>query len=613
MIVLEVKDVGGLVGRQRFEFREGVNEILAPNAAGKTSLVRAIVSLLAPIPPEQLLNIDSDEGCVKLEVGGREYVRAFKRIGGRVVETESRPLAKDERFRYIVLDPDLGLISKRIMLEKDPDITDYIIKVFKLDEMRMEMETLRKKCDELRKRKESLEKSVEELRKKGQEKELLLRQREGLLSELKVLEKIEAEKIKSLERRIIELEGRASSLSARIENISAKIIPNIEDQIREVEAEIERLETIVRDFYIRYEEPEKDIDKIKARIDEVDKQIVKLERELEEKYGKPVVLALRAYESKADACPVCGRHVVEPERFWRERVESLESIRRDYNMRKRNAEEERKRLWSELERLQIKFNEVREIEKVKLPGLRLVYDRLMRERDNYSNEVKKLKVEREIILKEVEELKAKIPEEDRIRAEKRLDLERRIRAIEQLIKDLDEVIKSMGKAGEELIEVERALEETSKTIEDKERVFHETISKMSDEFARVASEIIKEFGFEWLRGIRLARVSEEGREKYIIRVIRRFPSGREYEQPLELLSTSEKLIISLITVLVGYRLKIVEEYGQNVPIVADESLLSLDPERLERTIDELKRYSKYAIITRLARPTEVPTITIVYR
>lgn len=120
-------------------------------------------------------------------------------------------------------------------------------------------------------------------------------------------------------------------------------------------------------------------------------------------------------------------------------------------------------------------------------------------------------------------------------------------------------------------------------------------------FVRVANQTLKEFGLEWLRGIRFVRVTEEGKEKYIIRPIWKFPSEREYGQPLEYLSTSDKPIIGLITVLVDYRLEIVEEYGRDAPIVTDKSLLSLNPERFERTLDELKKYGKYAIITRLAK------------
>lgn len=612
MMVLEVKNIGGLTGKQKFELGEGVNEIVAPNAVGKTSLVRAIVSLLAPLPPEQLLNLDADEGYVKLKVNGKEYVRVFKRIKERALEVESKPLAKDEKFRYIVLDPEIGLISRRIMIERNPDITDYVVKVFKLDEMRVKLEELRKRLDELRIKREGLERDVRELKEKSEERGRLLRQHEEVLNELKLLKAVEVTRVKDIEEKLESLTRKLGSIDARIKDIREETIPGLKNRIKEIEFEIERQNSIIKEFYLKHKEPEREIEEIKRRIDEVDKTWEEFERELR-RYSEWRAFILKAYEEKADVCPVCGRPVEEPEKFWGDRVTSTESIISSYKERLGSIKEERSRLWSELENLQISYNEIREIEGVKLPNLKLEFKRLSERLENYIKEVERLEVERKIIQEEIERLKSALSEEEKEFAEKRAVLEEKRGAIEQRIKDLDEIIKSKSKAGEELIKVEEEIRETSELIDREEKKFHEVLSTMSEEFVKMANELIKEFNFEWFRGIRLIKVSEEGKDKYVIRVIRRFPSGREYEQPLELLSSSERFIVSLIAVLVGYRLRIVEEYGRDIPIIADESLLALDPERLEKAISELRKYSRYAVITKLARPEEVPTITVIRR
>jgi len=95
--------------------------------------------------------------------------------------------------------------------------------------------------------------------------------------------------------------------------------------------------------------------------------------------------------------------------------------------------------------------------------------------------------------------------------------------------------------------------------------------------------------------------------------VRILGSGREYEQPVELLSTSERVTLALVVVIVGYRLKIIEEYGGLIPILADEALLAFDPERLERVIGGLRRHSRYVIVTRLVEPRRVERLAVVHR
>mgnify|MGYP000468682453 CR=1 FL=1 len=610
MMEVELENIGGLVGKHRFVFKEGVNEVLAPNAIGKTSLVRAIVSMLAPISPGYLLNLDAEEGYIKLVIDGKEYLRKFKRKDGAIVEVETKPLARDEKLRYLVLDPELGVISRKIMVERDADVTDYIIKVFRLDEIREEIENLRREREVLAKKKDYLEAEVRELRERSRDKELLERQKEEIQRKLESLEAVRIEEVKSIEDRMAGLERRLASINVRIHDIKNRIIPNLIERIKDYESELTRLKTIINDFYLQHREPEKEIDELRARIKEADALTDKFERELKEKYGEPVSLVLKAYEAQAEICPVCGRPVEKPSEFWKKRIDRLESIRKDYEERLKRIAEERSRLWTELEELQKKFNEIRELKELKLPNLEMEYKRSKEQLKNYEKEIEKLEAEKNVILRQLEDLRSRLTEEQKKHARRRAELERQLGIIEQKLKDLDEIIRARSRAGEELVETERRLKELDELIEAEERNLYETISKMADEFVRTANRVVKELGFEWLKGIRLARVQEEGKERYFVRVIRVFPSGREREQPLELLSTSERLVVSLVTVLVGYRLKIAEEYGDEVPIIADEALLALDPERFNKTVQELRKYSKYVIITRLADPSEVPELTV---
>jgi hypothetical protein len=98
-----------------------------------------------------------------------------------------------------------------------------------------------------------------------------------------------------------------------------------------------------------------------------------------------------------------------------------------------------------------------------------------------------------------------------------------------------------------------------------------------------------------------------------VKVVRTLPSGREVEQPLSTLSTSERSAVALIAILTGCRLKLLDEYKNLIPIIADEALLAFDLQRYERVLNELRSYAKYVIVTRLEEPSKAPTLKVVHK
>jgi len=634
MIVVEVENVGGLIGKHRFEFSEGLNEVVAPNAAGKTSLVKAILAMYAPnaIPLDQLLNIDADEGYIKIVIDSREFIRKFKRVNGRILEVESKPVIVSDRLRYVILDPYLGEVARRVVTQANADITDYLVKVFRLDEYEKMRESLREELDKLKSEENLLLKDVEELKKVSEERQKYEELKKDLEEELKKLRAISIERVRGLQDRIATLNRRLGEVSKRIEDLEKPegIIATTAKAIDDARADLERYETMVREFYAIHENPEEELAKIKGEIDRTDSLIKKLENERREYLvGQdariPVVHLAKA--TKASACPVCGKPIENPEEFWSRRevevedevMKSKESIVKDYEVRIANANEKLKELWKELESLQKKYNEIREIVDVKLPSLKRRIEELERAFEHYKDEVARLKNERGLIEKELEELRKQLTEEERVAADRRAELERRLGEVEQHIRDLEEKIAKRSEAGRKLAEVRGKIEKTSKELENVEKELYETLSRISDEFSRIASEVIKELGFTWIKGVRLYRREEKDpttgmlKRVFDIRVIRKFPSGREYEQPIEVLSTSERTALALIAVLVGYRLKIIEEYQGVAPIIADEALVAFDPRRFDKVVSELSKYGKYVIITKLAEPEKTPALTVIHK
>jgi DNA repair exonuclease SbcCD ATPase subunit len=632
VIVLELENIGGFAGKHRFELREGLNEIIAPNATGKTSLIKALLAMYVPniTLAEEILNYDADEGYIKVEIDGKTFIRRFRREKGKVLEAESKPIVIDDRIKYLVLDVQLGEVVKNIVLEMKPDITNYLVRVFKLKDYEDKIAELRSRIQSKEREAEYLKKEVAELTEVDEERKRLEEERTKLEKELESIRGISIERARQIQDRIGELNRRLGEIEIRIKDIEERLLPAIEERTKELQLEIERLKKDVSEFYERYREPDKYMNNIKEHIDRIDKFIDKLKRELSDLisgHDARIPVIKMATLTKTTTCPVCGRSIEQsPEEFWGSRLREVEdevkkikeSLIKDYEERINKAQEERLKSWKELEEFTKKYNETREIEMVRLPKYESELKNLTKEFENYKNEASRLRSEKNYVIKLLEDLKKELSEEERKAAEKRAEIEKRLGEIEQRIKDLEEVIAEKSDAGKKLTETIKEIEELKGELKRTEEELYTTLAMMKDEFTKISSEVIKELGFTWLKSIRL--VSSEMRDKtgevkrvFEIKVIRILPSGKEIEQPLSTLSTSERLAVSLVTILTGYRLKVLEEYEGKVPIIADEALLAFDPYRFAKVAEELKKYAKYIIITRLAEPNKVSQLTVLHR
>jgi len=102
---LELQNIGGFTGVHKFELKKGINRITAPNAKGKSSLLRGLQCLASDDESlfRDVLNDDSDSGYVKL---GDEYVRHLRRVNG-VVHADS-----SEDYTFLDERPEWGNAEK---------------------------------------------------------------------------------------------------------------------------------------------------------------------------------------------------------------------------------------------------------------------------------------------------------------------------------------------------------------------------------------------------------------------------------------------------------------------------------------------------------------------
>jgi DNA repair exonuclease SbcCD ATPase subunit len=631
VIVLELENIGGFASKHKFEFKEGLNEVIAPNAMGKTSLIKALLAMyvLDISLPEELLNHDADEGYIKVEIDERIFVRKFKREKGKVIEVESKPIIVDDRVRYLVLDLQFGEVVKNIVLDMKSDIKDYLVRVFKLEDYEEKKLELRSQIESLEIEAEHLKEEVKELTRISEERKKLEEEHVRLERELESVKGVTIERARQIEDRVMELSKKLGVIDSRSKDIEERLIPTTKERIEELQLEVGRLKKEVSEFYERYKEPDKYINSIKEHIDRIDRFIDTLRKELSEQISGQdarIPVVKMAILTKSSACPICGRSIkASPEEFWSSILRKVEdevkrskkNIIKDYEEKINRAQEERLKSWRELEEFTKKYNEIREIEIVKLPRYESELTKLTEDLERYRNEILRLKSEKNSIIRLLESLEKEFSEEEKRAAGKRAEIERKLGEVEQQIKDLEEVIAKKSEAGRKLIEIIKKIEGLREELKRTEEELYNTLTMLKDEFTRIALEVVKELNFPWLKSIRL--ISSEMRDKtgkaeriFEIKIIRLLPSGREIEQPLNTLSTSERLAVSLIAILTGYKLKIFEEYKGLVPILADEALLAFDPYRFEKVLEEIKKYAKYIIITKLAEFEKTPKLTIIH-
>ena len=606
-----IKNIGGLVGEHVFELREGVNEVVAPNAMGKTTLVKALLALLNPsdpnVRPEDLLNLDADEGYIKLVINGEEYYRIFRREDGRVVEVASKPLANDERFSWLLLDPFMGKLVAKI-LAGDENISDFMDLTFELSKLRRSIEELGRKEDELRaKREELLEKNkdLNRLMKEREEVERKLREKE------KEAEKLELEKIRvkeDIESTITELRRHIGTLSGKLESYR-KEREEIIERIKDIETKIKNFEEQIDEFYRKYPNPKAELESIDMEIDNIRKTM----REHEERLTgiNRVNPALdMALSHKLPYCPMCGRPVEEPEKFWESRAGELGEAARELM---KSIEELRRK---EAELLNMKgviereWARIRNIEGVELPSLRTRLELEKSRQKNLEEGIRDIEAQIRVLEERIRELEARMPEEERRRVSELAKVAGEVKALKEYLEGINRRIEDLGDVGRELEAIEKQLAETIKKREGAERELYELRRAVAMEFRRIANELIRELGFTWFKAI----ILDESNGNYFVRVIRVLSSGRESKQSLRQLSTSERISVAVTAILTGLKLGIARGYSPNKLIVlADEALLAFDPERYEKIERELNKYGRYTIVTRLAEPARTPTLTVVHR
>lgn len=113
-VSLEFKNIG-YVKHIDLELKQGLNVIRAPNASGKSSLIRGLTSMFSNrISPSHILSLNQVRGTIRVQYFGKTYKKYFKRTPSGEVVTRGRmlPFFDHRAFDACVALAETGVVHK---------------------------------------------------------------------------------------------------------------------------------------------------------------------------------------------------------------------------------------------------------------------------------------------------------------------------------------------------------------------------------------------------------------------------------------------------------------------------------------------------------------------
>ncbi|MBA7604134.1 hypothetical protein ES703_11253 [subsurface metagenome] len=615
---LELRNIGGFKGIKNFELQKGaINEVEAPNAIGKTSLIRGLACVLAyPLTHDEAIKEARNQGILRESLKNIYEKDAAVRLkhDGQTEEWEMRAdgtfslLPKgDERFVWA------GMLTQeartiRQLVEGNSDFSwvpqwlsharRYASAKSFIDSQITDVEL---KNNALIKRQEALLEEDSKLKQKKEERARLDEEREQLAQQVNHREREHLERMKVLDMEIrrkgdgiSEHEGRISRLQQEITRLEGELKANAKDlQQREEELRGIDIEGIRREVI--------------QKVSEIDKEIGRWRKDVAVLSGQKSAFtdAKSIFVQRGEReglCPICKRSTIDLSFLEVE----ISKISNDIQTREREIQAlaaERAR-WlqkeaTERQRIDKLNQEIKRLNDSKR-GLNSTKSRTMTELENLRSELAKVKSEESILAEE----RAKLGKETEKWKAETLQV---LKSIESGIKTVDREIADYTRKIQEgsfipLYERKRA------SFQQWQNRLQKLVSKLSEikeyyeqrqhlhevqaivDFNNNVKTVMAELGFTEFDQIAIDR------DDMRLKVLR---SGF-IRQPVESLSTSEKYSIAIVL-----QIALRETYLPDIPFfIVDEVVVSYDEERKQRILDYLSEMARekglYVIVTKLS-------------
>jgi DNA repair exonuclease SbcCD ATPase subunit len=632
------ENIGG-ISETDVTFSPGVTVLTGRNATNRTSFLQALMAALGS--NNVSVKGDADEGRVELTLDGNTHTRTLRRNESQVVfdgeaylddstvaDLFAFLLESNEARRAVVRGDDLrGLLMQPVDTDKiQAEIDRLEADRDEVEEELDELESLKDELPSLEQQKNELESAIEtkraelesieaelegmdvdvhETREEKQELEERLEELRNLRSDLEDVRSdidLEEESIASLRRERSELQDEQESLS----EAPMGEVEHIDEEISRRRQEKQQLETAVRTL----------------------QDVIQFNEEMLDGEQSPVTEALGAGGSSGGSvaeqlledsdvtCWTCGSEVP------RERIETtldeLRTVRQDNMTDIREIEDELSDLQSEK---RDRENEQRRRETLERE-LQNIHDEI----DNRESRLDDLRDRRDQLNGEIDAVEAEVKELESEEFSEILDRHKEANQIEfelgQLESELDDVTDRITTIEDRLSSESQLLdrrEQIRSDLEDQRTRIDQIEREAVDEFNDRMEDILEILDYDNLARIWIERVkttTREGRrtvEKTVfeLHVVRTTESGATYEDTIDHLSESERVVTGLTFALAGY---LVHDVHETVPFMLLDSLEAIDSERIAALISYFADYASYLVVALLpedadALPDEYTRVT----
>lgn len=646
--VLHLENIGGLKGYNAFKFKKGsLNIVEAPNSSGKTSIVKALASILSatddgafkPLieeeaknlglrsnkrnPQQGFVNVHSDVGKVKLDLDGKSLDYVVRQNGeilkshkygnqdfllAGILSNDSRVLKQLNSVEGDEIEPGdfywavTELSAAKIYDEEENFLKQqkdhYLDELDNVDQKIYFLEDSENDLKRLKRERKLLDKEKDELKKIIDKGGIaaLVKQKDQLYKDVNDFEKQKSKILGPKEQK----ESQTHLLEKQIKNLQNKY-QNKQSKITGLSAEIEKLEEVLVDWE----------DQKSTRIPVLQKELTPIDGEIN--IYQTALSSLKEQEHEVD-CPLCKTGKVSfpiIDKRLNELIEQKKSITNQIKEINMSYHEVKNRLSILKPKKEDYDNEIDDIstevmqQEAHLRKLRSEIKQQLDEIQRYDQKIEKT-------LKKLEEIDVQVSGEDEnlISAydDKQLQLRDNQLKINEILKEREKSSIDIGgfsfkpkeakkKYGKILKFIEKAIEFTHKRSEDQKQ-------KAKVNFNQNIENLIKKLGFKEFRSIKL-------NDNYQLYVERLDESSGEYVlQQVKTLSTSEKSAISLIL-----QIALKQMYIPDLDfLILDDVLANFDEDKKLKVLDYLSDKAKeegwYIILTTLTdeeQPLEIKT------
>lgn len=613
---LTIKDIGGLRGEHTFTLESGkLNVIEASNSGGKTSVVRALTSVLSlpsdgdfdqysfdeaqklgikadeKNPQEGFVNVHSDIGEVLLEIEGSSESYKVRRNG----QFLTLPKNGDQRFLLAgILSNDTKILRQLHGVENnEPDDFKWAVTQLSYAQNYESINNvLKNRKEDLIEKKHHIDKTLEKLESLQKQKKDLEKKIPELDDELAKLEprfKGDADKLlkerkelgKKIDKLNIEIGTKKGKLAGLKSDCDAKnkILSDIDKNIGKIKDEINslKIDELKKKKEVRAPEIENENNVLKDNRSSIDAQL---------NLFVTAQASLRKHE-KETICPLCNDGHITYKRI----SDNLETLRNDkdkISFKISELNQEKISLDQGLEGLKNKHETLKK-------NLSTYQDRLGFAQTDLKNLEKQInshgydidKNEGDIasVKSRLEEIKQLISKSDEDinklytqKEKERNDLSIQLGVIHQQMQQssidigglLLEPAKAKKVCDEWITTIEDVLQYSSQKAEEQRQ-------KAAKRFNENIEELLRKLGFKEFRNVKLNK-------DYRLYVERLNPKTKEYVvQNVQTLSTSEKLTVALIL-----QAALKETYIPDIPFfIIDDIMEDFDDERKTKVMDYL--------------------------